>query len=207
MSLRQGSPLAAVALLAISSLADPSRARADMLWAWSYLNPDAKIAASGTLTTSDASAGAYAINSITGVWNGAPITALEPVKSCCSPPGWNSNVLVDGEAKLDKGGFAFSAGGGLKVNFSTRKAGTLSRSRMAPKHSAAFSRRRRRARNERLRILNAKLAGQFDRAKGTKMRPSRLRSDLSGSPGEVAELPLLRDAAPPRLIRQRDRTC
>ena len=116
MSLRQGAPLTAVALLAISSLADPSRARADMLWNWSYLNPDAKIAASGTLTTSDASAGAYAINSITGVWNGAPITALEPVKSCCSPPGWNSNVLVDGEAKLDKGGFAFSAGGGLKVN-------------------------------------------------------------------------------------------
>jgi hypothetical protein len=104
--------------MAVASLAlcAPLQARADMLWNWSYLNPDAKIAASGTLTTRDASAGAYAIISITGSWNGAPITGLEPVKSCCSPPGWNSNILIDGAAKLDKGGVAFGAGGGLKVN-------------------------------------------------------------------------------------------
>ena len=103
----------AVALLALSC---PLQASADMLCNLSYLNPDAKIAASGTLTTRDASAGAYAIIAITGAWNGASITGLEPVKSCCSPPGWNSNILVDGDAKLDKGGFAFSASGGLKVN-------------------------------------------------------------------------------------------
>jgi hypothetical protein len=104
--------------MAIASLALSGSlpARADTLWNWSYSNPDANTAASGTLTTRDASAGTYAIIAIAGVWNGASITGLEPVKSCCSPPGWNSNILVDGDAKLDKGGFAFSASGGLKVN-------------------------------------------------------------------------------------------
>ncbi len=104
----------AVALAAM--LAAPACARADMLWRWSYVNADSKVSASGTLKTKDVSAGAYQIVAVAGSWNGASITGLEPVKSCCSPPGWNNNLLIGGDPKLDKGGFAFSAQGGVKVN-------------------------------------------------------------------------------------------
>ena len=97
-------------------VASPLEAKADILWNWSYLNADTKITASGTLTTKDQAAGSYGITSITGVWNGAAITGLEAIHSCCSPPGWNDNVLVDGSPKLGKGGFAFSVSGGPKIN-------------------------------------------------------------------------------------------
>jgi hypothetical protein len=113
---RPGGGLIAGGLLAILSVAGPLQAKADILWSWSYVNAGAKIAASGTLTTKDLSAGSYSITSIAGLWNGAAIAGLEKVKTCCSPPGWNTNLLVDGDPKLDKGGFAFSASGGLKVN-------------------------------------------------------------------------------------------
>jgi hypothetical protein len=103
-------------LLAILCVAGPSQASADILWSWSYVNADSKVAASGALTTRDLSSGAYVITSIAGLWNGAAITGLEAAHTCCSPPGWNSNLLVDDSPKLDKGGFAFSVGGNLKVN-------------------------------------------------------------------------------------------
>lgn len=99
----------------LALLAVPAEASADKIWRWSYFNAGG-VSASGTLTTGDAAAGAYPITKITGYWNGAAITGLEPPKSCCSPPGWNSNMLVEGDPKLDKGGFAFSASGGLMVN-------------------------------------------------------------------------------------------
>jgi predicted ABC-class ATPase len=66
-----------LALLAMLGVAGPLEAQADILWNWSYLNPDTKITASGTLTTEDQAAGSYGITSITGVWNGAAITGLE----------------------------------------------------------------------------------------------------------------------------------
>ena len=103
-----------LALLAMLGVAGPLEAKADIQWNWSYLNADTKITASGTLTTKDQAAGSYGITSITGVWNGAAITGLEAIHSCCSPPGWNDNVLVDGNSKLGKGGFAFSVSGGPK---------------------------------------------------------------------------------------------
>jgi len=105
-----------LALLAMLGVAGPLEAKADILWNWSYLNADTKITASGTLTTKDQAAGSYGITSITGVWNGAAITRLEAIHSCCSPPGWNDNVLVDGSPKLGKGGFAFSVSDGPKIN-------------------------------------------------------------------------------------------
>jgi hypothetical protein len=105
-----------LALLAMLGVAGPLEAKADILWNWSYLNPDTKITASGTLTTEDQAAGSYGITSITGVWNDAAITGLEAIHSCCSPPGWNDNVLVDGNPKLGKGGFAFSVSRGPKIN-------------------------------------------------------------------------------------------
>lgn len=106
----------AAGLFAMPAAAGLSPARADMEWSWSYVNTEAGVAASGTLATKDPSAGAYQVIAVKGAWNGAPITGLEPVKSCCSPPGWNSNMLVEGEPKLDKDGFAFGVSGGLKVN-------------------------------------------------------------------------------------------
>jgi hypothetical protein len=112
---RQAARLTAVGLLTILCVAGPLRARTQMRWSWSYLNPATKVAASGTLTTGSLTAGSYSIKSIAGVWSGAAITRLEKAKTCCSPPGWNNNLLFDGDTKLDKGGFAFSAGG-LKVN-------------------------------------------------------------------------------------------
>jgi len=105
-----------LALLVMLGVAGPLEAKADILWKWSYLNADTKITASGTLTTKDQAAVSYGITSITGVWNGAPISGLEAIHSCCSPPGWNDNVLVDGSPKLGKGGFAFSVSGGPKIN-------------------------------------------------------------------------------------------
>jgi hypothetical protein len=105
-----------LALLVMLGVAGPLEAQADILWNWSYLNPDTKITASGTLTTEDQAAGSYGITSITGVWNGAAIAGLEAIHSCCSPPGWNDNVLVDGSPKLGKGGVAFSVSGGPKIN-------------------------------------------------------------------------------------------
>ncbi len=116
MAARRDIGLMAASLLATLGVAASSPVQADMVWNWSYSNADTKVAASGSLTTKDLSAGAYPITAVAGHWNGAAITALEPVKSCCSSPGWNSNVLVDGDPKLDKSGFAFSAGGGVKVN-------------------------------------------------------------------------------------------
>ncbi len=104
----------AVALTAL--VAWHMSARADMLWRWSYVNRAANVMASGMLTTKDRAGGSYQITGVTGAWNGAAIVKLEPVKSCCSPPGWNTNVLLEGAPGLDKGGFAFSAAGGLKVN-------------------------------------------------------------------------------------------
>jgi hypothetical protein len=60
------------------------------------------------LTTKDRAADAFLITAITGLWNGIAITGLEAPHSCCSPPGWNNNVLLDGRPELDKGGIAFS---------------------------------------------------------------------------------------------------
>jgi hypothetical protein len=108
--------LKSFAVMMILSMACSLEAQANKLWTWSYLNPDAKIIASGTLTTTDLPAGSYAITAITGLWNGAAITGLEAPHSCCSPPGWNSNVLADGNPKLDKDGFAFRVGEDLKIN-------------------------------------------------------------------------------------------
>jgi hypothetical protein len=109
--------LKALILLAMFAVAWPLDVRADMLWNWFFLNPDAKITAAGTLTTKDRAADSYLITAITGLWNGAAITGLEVPLSCCSPPaGWNNNLLLDRSPKLNKGGFAFSVSGGLKIN-------------------------------------------------------------------------------------------
>ncbi len=116
MKAKASGGLKALALLAILAIAWAPDVRADVLWNWSYLNPDTKITAAGTLTTKDRAADSYLITAITGFWNGAAITGLEAVRSCCSPPGWNNNLLLDGSPKLDKGGVAFSVSGGLKVN-------------------------------------------------------------------------------------------
>jgi hypothetical protein len=116
MKAKTSGGLKALALLAILAVAWPLKARADKLWNWSYLNPDAKITADGTLITKDRAADSYLITAITGFWNGAVITGLEAVHSCCSPPGWNNNLLLDGSPKLDKGGVAFSVSEGLKIN-------------------------------------------------------------------------------------------
>ncbi|HTV34160.1 MAG TPA: hypothetical protein VME69_13865 [Methylocella sp.] len=107
----------ALAFLAIFTVAASSEeAQAEKLWSWSYRNPDTKITAAGTLTTKDRAAGSYEITAMTGAWNGTAITGLEPAHSCCSPPGWNDNLLLDGDPSLDKSGLAFGAGNGLKVN-------------------------------------------------------------------------------------------
>ncbi len=103
-------------LLLTLAMFGPLQAKGDILWNWSYVNAETKVSASGTLSTKELSDGAYSITTITGLWNGAKIASLEPIRSCCSPPGWNSNLLIDGETKLDKGGFAFSASGNLQVN-------------------------------------------------------------------------------------------
>jgi hypothetical protein len=113
LRLRQAARLIAVGSVLVGA---PLQARAGAVWNWSYRNPTTKITASGTLTTGPRAAGAYPIIAIAGVWNGAAIAGLEPIRSCCSPPGWNTNILVDGEPRLDKGGFAFRAARGLKVN-------------------------------------------------------------------------------------------
>ena len=105
-----------LAFLAALSAAGPTNAEAEMLWNWSYLNADADIKAAGTLTTKDLAANSYAITAIAGVWNGAAIKGLEPLHSCCSPPGWNNNMLLNGDPKLDKGGFAFDVSEGSKIN-------------------------------------------------------------------------------------------
>jgi len=108
--------LRTLSLLTLLAATQPPDVRADVLWNWSYLNPDAKITAAGTLTTKDRAADTFLITAITGLWNGTVITGLEAPYSCCSPPGWNNNVLLDGRPKLDKGGIAFSLSGGLKIN-------------------------------------------------------------------------------------------
>jgi hypothetical protein len=136
--------LKALILLAMLALAWPLDVRADMLWNWPYLNPDAKITAAGTLTTKDRAADSYLIMAVTGLWNGAAITVLEAPHSCCSPPEWNNNLLVDGSPKLDKGGFAFRVSGGLKINLFYKEG----RYALAQKCSAAFSTRRRAALND-----------------------------------------------------------
>jgi hypothetical protein len=123
MKTRPNGRLQALAWLAMICAAGPLEAKADIVWSWSYINPDTKIAASGTLTTKDLAAGSYVINALTGQWNGAGITGLEAVKSCCSPPGWNSNLLIDGSPELDKDGFAFSVTGGLKINLFYKSGG------------------------------------------------------------------------------------
>lgn len=106
----------ALVFLAILFTARPVDAAADMLWNWSYLNADTNVTAAGTLTTEDLAAESHVITSVTGSWNGASITGLAPLHSCCSPPGWNDNVLVPGETRLNKGGFAFAVSGGSKIN-------------------------------------------------------------------------------------------
>ncbi|HUI20787.1 MAG TPA: hypothetical protein VLZ74_07050 [Methylocella sp.] len=103
-------------LLATLTATAPADAGADMRWNWSYRNADTKITAGGTLTTEDRPAGSYVITAITGVWNGTAITDLEAPHSCCSPPGWNTNLLFEGDPRLDKGGFAFGLSGGAKIN-------------------------------------------------------------------------------------------
>ena len=103
-------------LLLMLAMFGPLQAKGDILWNWSYVNAETKVSASGTLSTNELSDGAYSITTITGLWNGAKIANLEPIHSCCSPPGWNSNLLIDSDTKLDKGGFAFSASGNLQVN-------------------------------------------------------------------------------------------
>lgn len=123
MKTRPGGGLKRLALLALLGVAGPMEARADIRWNWSYLNTDAKITASGTLTTKDLSTGSYVITAVTGLWNGAAIAGLEPDHSCCSPPGWNDNLLVEGSPKLDKGGFAFRASGNLKINLFFKNGG------------------------------------------------------------------------------------
>ena len=102
--------------LAALSAAGSTNAEAEMLWNWSYLNADTNIKAAGTLTTKDLAAKSYTIMAITGAWNGAAIKGLEPLHSCCSLPGWNNNVLLNGDPKLDKGGFAFDMSEGSKIN-------------------------------------------------------------------------------------------
>ena len=105
-----------LAFLAICALAGSGEAKAEKLWSWSYQNPESKVSAAGTLTTKDLAAGSYEITAIAGAWNGAAITGLEAIRSCCSPPGWNDNLLLEGSPPLDKAGLALSANGGLKIN-------------------------------------------------------------------------------------------
>ncbi len=86
--------LKALILLAMFAVAWPLDVRAVMLWNWSYLNPDAKITAAGTLTTKDRAVDSYLITAITGLWNGAVITVLRlpfhaarlrgGITTCCS---------------------------------------------------------------------------------------------------------------------------
>jgi hypothetical protein len=116
MAKRQGFFRIAACVFAMFCAAGLSPVKADMDWTWSYVNAESGVDASGTLTTKDQAAGAARIISVAGVWNGAAITGLEPVKSCCSPPGWNSNMLIEGETKLDKAGFAFGVSGGARIN-------------------------------------------------------------------------------------------
>lgn len=106
----------AAVFVAIFFAAPPSGAAAGMLWNWSYINAGTNIKAAGTLTTEDLAAESYAITGIAGAWNGTAIEGLEPLHSCCSPPGWNNNLLLESDSKLDKGGFAFDVTGGLKIN-------------------------------------------------------------------------------------------
>jgi hypothetical protein len=134
--------LKALILLAMLAVAWPLAVRADMLWNWSYINPDAKITAAGTLTTKDRAADSYLITAITGFWNGGAITGLEAVHSCCSPPGWNNNLLVDGSPKLDKGGVAFSVGGSLKINLFYKEGRYAYEIQNGSEGSATFSTRR-----------------------------------------------------------------
>jgi hypothetical protein len=116
MKAKPGGSWKILAYLAALSAAGPTNAEAEMLWHWSYLNADADIKAEGTLITKDLAENSYPITAITGVWNGAAIKGLEPLHSCCSPPGWNNNVLLNGDPKLDKGGFAFDVREDLKIN-------------------------------------------------------------------------------------------
>jgi hypothetical protein len=48
--------LTVLTMLAVTA---PLDARADMLWNWSYLNPDAKISAAGTLNHQGSSGGCF----------------------------------------------------------------------------------------------------------------------------------------------------
>ncbi|SFK45044.1 hypothetical protein [Methylocapsa palsarum] len=116
MARTRGPGLIAASALALCAAAALTPAKADVEWTWNYVNVDANITASGTLATKDEAGGAYQIIAIKGDWNGAPINGLEPVKSCCSPPGWNDNLLRAGAPKLDKAGLAFSVSGGARIN-------------------------------------------------------------------------------------------
>ncbi|HXW73109.1 MAG TPA: hypothetical protein VEK34_17070 [Methylocella sp.] len=101
---------AALAALPLGVLGDERR------WNWSYNNNETQVTASGILTTAASSAPGFPIMALSGAWNDVAITGLEPPHSCCSPPGWNDNMLLDGDQKLDKGGFAFRLSDGEKVN-------------------------------------------------------------------------------------------
>lgn len=116
MKAKPSSGWKALAFFAILPVLGPTHAKADIEWFWTYVNADTEIKAGGTLTTKDRTADTYAITAITGVWEGAAIKGLEADHACCSPPGWNTNVLLDGDPRLDKGGFAFGVSGDSKIN-------------------------------------------------------------------------------------------
>jgi hypothetical protein len=101
----------ALTILKTALLLLPSLAEANLLWSYSYSG--AGVAGSGYLTTSavpDAT-GAYAIQALTGVENGAAIRMLFPAGVFSVSGGGeftSDNLLRAGSPQLDFGGFTFA---------------------------------------------------------------------------------------------------
>jgi hypothetical protein len=110
-------------MIAAVLLASPFTANASLLWDWTFTDTGGN-SGSGTLTTNDLSAGSYLITNVTGLWNGSPITGLDPIGTCCYPPN-NDNLLLNSTPQLDLAGFAFSVSGGPDINIFFYASGSI----------------------------------------------------------------------------------
>jgi hypothetical protein len=103
-------------MLAVAAVAlMPSPARAGTI-AWSYSGDFDNNAATpdsggGLLTYSAIGGGEFLVTGISGTFDGAAITSLLTVGTCCSPPNNDNLLYLGGGPLLDLGGIAFSTAG------------------------------------------------------------------------------------------------
>jgi hypothetical protein len=117
----RGFRITSLAMLAVAAVAWMSSPAQAGTIAWNYSGDFNNNAATpdsggGLLTYSAIGGGEFLVTGISGTFDGAAITSLLTVGSCCAPPNNDNLLFLSGGPLLDEGGIAFSTSAGADFN-------------------------------------------------------------------------------------------